>query len=218
MNVILLGAPGSGKGTAAGALVKEFNLRHVSTGNIFREIIAKDTELGQKLDAILKDGNLVPDELTMEIVCQALKGETKGLLFDGFPRTITQAEGLDNFFKEEGRDITAVILLNVPEALVIERLSLRRSCPKCGRVYNLKGMPPKDGVHCDDDGSDLAIRKDDKPEVIQDRFKVYHEQTSPLIAYYKAKNILYEVDASIDAATTDKAIYSLLTEMAGKKQ
>jgi len=194
MNIILLGYPGSGKGTQAKVLSQKLGMFHVSTGDIFREELAKKTPLGQEVAGYLSAGRLVPDKLVLEVLKSRLATETRGLLFDGFPRTVEQAEGLDAWFNSRGMELDSVIFLNVPEADVAKRLGDRRTCSGCGKIYNLGTQPPQKADTCDVCGKKLITREDDKPEVILRRLQVYKDQTEPLLAYYRASGSLYEAD------------------------
>lgn len=196
MNVILLGAPGSGKGTEAKFLSASAGLRHVSTGDIFRAEIAARTELGIKAEEFISRGCLVPDSITMGMVKSRLAGERKGLLFDGFPRSIPQAEGLTEWFSQTGRSIDAVIYLDVPDDVIIDRIVSRRTCVKCGKIYNLKTLPPKKDGICDICGSQLSHRSDDNEEIIRQRLISYKQLTEPLIGYYKNYGVFFRIEAS----------------------
>ena len=180
MNIILLGYPGSGKGTQAKVLSQKLGMFHVSTGDIFREELAKKTPLGQEVSKYLAAGRLVPDKLVLEVMKARLNTETRGLLFDGFPRTVDQAEGLDNWFQGRGQSIDAVLFLNVTEEEVARRLGARRTCSGCDAC-----------------GKPLAIREDDKPEVVARRIQVYKDQTEPLLAYYRSSGNFYEADGGL---------------------
>lgn len=210
MNIILLGCPGSGKGTQAEILCEKLQLLHVATGDIFREEIGKKTPLGLEVSNYLSSGRLVPDNLVMEVIKLKLNNETKGVLFDGFPRTVDQAEQLDNYFEQTGRRIEAVIFLNIIEQEVIQRMSSRRTCPKCGKIYNLITNPPKGLNVCDECQVELMLREDDKVGVIEKRLMVYKDLTEPLISYYKATNIFFEVDGKDSPDIVSDRIISFL--------
>lgn len=196
MRLIFLGPPGVGKGTQAQMLAKKYSIPHISTGDMFRAAIKEQTPLGKQADAILKAGKLVDDAITLGLVRERLKKTDckEGFLFDGFPRTIPQAEGLDNLLKEMKQKLNAVISLGVNEAVLIKRLSGRRSCPKCGAVFHMGTNPPKKNNVCDKCGEKLIQRNDDKPETVHTRMEIYRTLTAPLIAYYKKKKMLYEVN------------------------
>ncbi|RLE31510.1 adenylate kinase [Candidatus Acetothermia bacterium] len=189
-NVVLLGPPGAGKGTVAKRLSAEFGYLHLSTGDILRDEVARGTELGRKAKAYMDVGELVPDELILAMVREHVAGRS-GILFDGFPRTLAQARGL-----EEIAPIDAVVFLELDRDTVVERLSARRVCPKCGALYNLLTQPPKEDGRCDKCGAELVQRDDDRPEVISRRFQVYMRDSAPLVDYYQEKGILVRVDAA----------------------
>jgi adenylate kinase len=198
MNIILLGPPGGGKGTQAKKIVEKYGIPHIATGDILREAVAKGTELGKKAKEYMDRGELVPDEIVIGIVRERLKQPDceKGFLLDGFPRTIKQAEALDEMLKELGKDIDAVIYIDVPEEEIVKRITYRRTCRNCGAVYHLIYAPPKEDNKCDKCGGELYQRDDDKEEVVRQRFKVYMENTAPLIEYYEKKGLLYRVDGT----------------------
>ncbi len=198
MNVILLGPPGGGKGTQAKKIVEKYGIPHIATGDILREAVAKGTELGKKAKEYMEKGELVPDEIVIGIVRERLKQPDceKGFLLDGFPRTIKQAEALDEMLKELGKKIDAVIYIDVPEEEVVKRIAYRRTCKKCGAVYHLIYAPPKEDNKCDKCGGELYQREDDREDVVRQRYKVYMENTAPLIDYYEKRGILYRVDGT----------------------
>ncbi|MDA8244652.1 MAG: adenylate kinase [Elusimicrobia bacterium] len=210
MNIILLGYPGSGKGTQAKVLSQKLNMFHVSTGDIFREELAKKTQLGQEVAGYLNAGRLVPDKLVLEVLKSRLGAETRGLLFDGFPRTVEQAEGLDSWFMSRGQAIDAVVFLNVTEEEVARRLGARRTCTGCGRIYNTISAPPAKENVCDACGKPLMVRDDDKPAVIERRLQVYRDQTEPLLAYYRASGSFYEADGSQSPEAVAEKVSALL--------
>ena len=210
MNMILLGYPGSGKGTQARVLSQKLGLLHVSTGEIFREELAKKTALGQEVGDYLSAGQLVPDWLVLDMLKHRLSSETRGLLFDGFPCTLEQAEGLDEWFNSRAMKLDAVVFLNLPEAEVVRRLDERRICVKCGTIYNLHVTTPMLENACDSCGGALTTRGDDKPEVIKKRIMVYRDQTEPLVSYYKGNSFFLEVRADQPPqAITEKILSSL---------
>ena len=192
MNLVLLGPPGAGKGTLAARLVEAFGFVHLSTGDILREEVKKGSELGKLAQGYMERGELVPDEVILGMVRERVDGKSDGFLFDGFPRTIAQAEGL-----EEILPVHMAIYLELPEEEVVRRLSARRVCKQCGANYNLITQPPKVPGVCDRCGGELYQRPDDNEEVIRNRFRVYTEQSAPLIDYYERKGILVRVDASL---------------------
>ncbi len=195
MRLVLLGPPGAGKGTQAELILKYFKIPHISTGDILREHIKNNTALGQKVKEYTDSGRLVPDDIILEIVQDRISKDdcSNGFLFDGFPRTIAQAEALDSILAEKGIELDFVINLDVEDQIIIDRILNRRFCPKCGKIYNLKLNPPKKDNICDDCNVELQQRKDDKLEVIKNRLEVYRQQTQPLITYYNSKNILINV-------------------------
>ncbi|MDO8803223.1 MAG: adenylate kinase [Elusimicrobiota bacterium] len=210
MNIILLGYPGSGKGTQAKVLSQKLGIFHVSTGDIFREELAKKTPLGQEVVGYLSAGRLVPDRLVLEVLKSRLSAETRGLLFDGFPRTVDQAEGLDNWFAGRSQSIDAVVFLNVAEGEVIKRLCARRTCSACGKIYNTISSPPAKENVCDACGKPLTIREDDKPEVVTRRIQVYKDQTEPLLAYYRSNGNFYEADGGLTPEAVAEKVAALL--------
>ena len=198
LNLVLLGPPGAGKGTQAERLVEDFDLPYYSTGNILREAVEKGSELGTQAKEYMERGELVPDLLICNVIAERFdSGEADdGFLLDGFPRTIGQAEMLERALDKRGRSLTAVLLIEVPDDEVVRRLSGRRTCVKSGHVYHLEFDPPKNEGICDQDGSRLIQRDDDKPETIRNRLAVYHQQTEPLMAWYEDKGLLRRFDGS----------------------
>ncbi|MDW8192467.1 MAG: adenylate kinase [Synergistota bacterium] len=193
---MLLGPPGAGKGTLAFMLMRDYNLLHISTGDMLREAVSKGTELGKKANEYMRKGLLVPDEIIIEMIKEKLLETHKnGLIFDGFPRTINQAKALDILLEEINEKLKAVILLKISKKVILERLTNRRVCSKCGALYHLKHSPPKLENKCDICGGELYQREDDKEETILRRISVYKDQTEPLIEYYKEKGLLIEIDA-----------------------
>ncbi|ATZ16579.1 adenylate kinase [Entomoplasma freundtii] len=195
MNIILLGAPGSGKGTQAELLVNRNKMIQFSTGDIFRKNIADDTTLGQEAKRYMNDGKLVPDEIVNQMVECALAKIHDNLIFDGYPRTIDQAEALTKILANYNAKVDKVVYLEVPESVLIERISGRWICPKCKRSYNLQNRPPKVAGICDFDGTKLIRRPDDEPSKVKTRLEAYNKETAPLIDYYKAKEITIHVSA-----------------------
>lgn len=195
MRLVLLGPPGAGKGTQAKKLVERFHLSHISTGDIFRENIKNQTELGKKVESYLSSGRLVPDELTIAMLWDRLDREgEQGFLLDGFPRTLEQADALKAGLAERGRPLDAVLSIEVAEQVLVKRLAGRRTCPHCGASFHITDQPPqKEGI-CDTCGTSLIQRPDDSEETVQNRIDVYREQTEPLVAYYEKEGILVHVD------------------------
>ena len=195
MRIILLGLPGSGKGTQAKLLSFKLRIPHISTGDILRDAIKNNTDLGDKAKSFLEKGGLVPDQVILGIIKKRLEKPDcqNGFLLDGFPRTILQAEGLDGILKQVGKSIDLVIELKVPDSLAVERLLTRLTCVRCGANFNLDSNAPEIKGRCDFCGGGLKHRIDDTEEVIKNRLKVYHQQTSPIEKYYKRQGILVEV-------------------------
>lgn len=205
MNIVLLGPPGSGKGTLAADLIRLYNFEYVSTGDIFRHNIREKTSLGLNASEYIHAGQLVPDHVTIAMIADHLKQPRtgSGILFDGFPRTVVQAEALDRMLMQMQTELHMVINLVVSKETVVERLSNRRLCVDCGRGYNLVSLPSKVPDICDQCGGDLIQRADDRPETIRTRLEHYRDSTKPLIAYYQEKAILTSIDneGSIEAYT-----------------
>jgi len=212
MRIILIGPPGGGKGTQAKNLVAEYNIPQVSTGDILREAVQNQTELGQKAKQYMDSGELVPDEIILGMMKNTLQGSEceNGFVLDGFPRTIPQAEGLDNLLAALEMHLDAVIAIEVKNATIIDRLTSRRSCKNCGAVYNLKENPPQQEGLCDKCGGELYQREDDKPETIQNRLEVYRKQTQPLIDFYREKGLLTEVNGNQDIQAVWQDIKSVV--------
>lgn len=222
-HVILMGAQGAGKGTQAGRIAPDLNLVHFSTGDAFRAAISAKTELGVLAKGYLDRGDLVPDDLTIGIVANKLQditdaaasGGSGGALFDGFPRTRAQAEGLDQELARRNESIAAVVEIDVPRADLIERLSGRRVCPTCGTVYHVKFHPPKVAGICDNDGSVIEQRKDDAPDAIERRLNLYDEQTQPLLAYYRERGLLATIDGRKSADEVEQDILAAIAGLTG---
>ena len=195
-NLILLGAPGAGKGTQAQRLAVRFGIPQISTGDMLRAARREGTPLGKRAEAYMNAGQLVPDDVVIGLVEERLQlpDAKAGFILDGFPRTIAQAEALDKVLEKLGRDKLRVIDVQVPEATLIERLGGRLTCPKCGASYHIKFSPPKNDLTCDNDKTPLVQRADDKPEAIAQRLREYHEKTSPLVDYYKNRGVLKSID------------------------
>jgi adenylate kinase len=197
LNLILLGPPGAGKGTQAERLVEDFSVAYYATGDILRKAVKEGTELGRQAETYMRAGELVPDDVIIGVILEAVDRPeaADGFLLDGFPRTIAQGEALEGSLEEHGRSLTAVLLIEAPDDEIVRRLSGRR-VSKSGRVYHLEFDPPKHEDRCDVDGSPLVQREDDKPETIRKRLEVYHRQTAPLIAFYEERGLLRRFDGS----------------------
>ena len=214
MKIIMLGAPGAGKGTQAKKIAEKYSIPHISTGDIFRANIKNGTELGKKAKEYMDQGLLVPDELTCDLVVDRINQEdcANGYILDGFPRTIPQAEALDAALKKMGTSIDYAIDVDVPDSNIVNRMSGRRACVGCGATYHLVfNAPKKEGI-CDVCGEKLILRDDDQPETVQKRLTVYHDQTQPLIDYYKNAGVLKTVDGTADMEDVFAAIVNILGE------
>lgn len=200
MKIIMLGAPGAGKGTQAKKIAEKYQIPHVSTGDIFRSNMKEGTELGMKAKAYMDQGALVPDELTIGMLMDRIAKEDckNGYVLDGFPRTIPQAESLKNALSENGQKIDFAVNIDVPDENIISRMAGRRACVACGATYHIVYNPPKTEDVCDVCGQKLILRDDDKPETVKKRLAVYHEQTQPLIEYYDKEGVLANVDGTQD--------------------
>ena len=212
MKIIMLGAPGAGKGTQAQMIAEKFNIPHISTGDIFRANIKNGTELGKKAKEFMDKGLLVPDELTVQLLLDRVANDDckNGYVLDGFPRTIPQADVLDAELTKLGDKVDFAVNVDVPDENIVRRMSGRRACLKCGATYHIEHIPPKTEGICDKCGSELVQREDDKPETVQNRLSVYHEQTQPLIDYYDKKNILKTVDGTKDMQEVFNEIVNIL--------
>jgi adenylate kinase len=215
-NLVLLGPPGAGKGTQAERLVEDFDLPYYATGNILREAVEQGNELGRTAKGYMDRGELVPDELISKVIGERIdSGEADfGFLLDWFPRTIEQAEMLDAALDDRGRSLTAVLQIEVPDEEVIRRISGRRTCVENQHVYHLEFDPPKNPGVCDQDGSRLVQRDDDKPETIQNRLSVYHDQTAPLIDWYAEKGLLRHFDGTRTPEEVHSQIRATLATLA----
>ena len=212
MKIIMLGAPGAGKGTQAKKIADKYQVPHISTGDIFRANIKNGTELGMKAKTYMDQGLLVPDELVVDLVVDRLAQEdcVNGCVLDGFPRTIPQAECLDAALAAKGEAIDYAIDVDVPDENIINRMSGRRACVACGATYHIVHIPTKVEGVCDRCGESLILRDDDKPETVKKRLDVYHAQTQPLIDYYTSKNVLKSVDGTQDMEDVFQAIVDIL--------
>lgn len=212
MKIIMLGAPGAGKGTQAKKIAEKYAIPHISTGDIFRANIKNGTELGQKAKTYMDQGLLVPDELVVDLVVDRVKQEdcANGYVLDGFPRTIPQAEALDKALAGLGQKVDYAINVEVPDENIINRMSGRRACVDCGATYHIVYAPAKTEDICDKCGGSLILRDDDKPETVKKRLDVYHTQTQPLIDYYKEAGILREADGTIDIEDVFAEIVKIL--------
>lgn len=213
MKVVMLGAPGAGKGTQAKKIASRFGIPHISTGDIFRENIKNQTELGLKAKSYMDKGLLVPDELVLELIIKRFEEPDckNGYVLDGFPRTIPQAEALDEALSKNNDRLEFAIDVDVPDEVIIGRMAGRRACLNCGRTYHVETLRPKREGICDYCNTELVLRDDDKPETVKKRLEVYHKQTQPLMEYYKNKGILYSVDGTKDIDDIYNEIVNILT-------
>lgn len=214
MNLVFLGAAGSGKGTQAKKLEADFGVTQISTGDLLREAVRNGTELGRQADPLMKQGKLVPDELVVGLIEERLEqdGLEKGFLLDGFPRTLPQAQALDRMLERHGLQIDKVLSLEVPEELLYERITGRRSCPKCGAVYHVVSAPPNRAGYCDIDGTELIQRSDDSPEKLTNRLAVFRTEIPQVKKHYAEKGLL----AEIHGVGTPEGIYTEVRRALGK--
>lgn len=212
MKIIMLGAPGAGKGTQAKLIAEKYGVPHISTGDIFRANIKNGTELGKEAKEYMDKGLLVPDELTVRLLLDRVAQDDckNGYVLDGFPRTIPQAEVLDKELTKLGDSVDFAVDVDVPDENIIRRMSGRRACLNCGATYHIVNIPPKKEGICDVCGSELVLRDDDQPETVKNRLKVYHEQTQPLIVYYTGKGVLRTVDGTLPMEEVFDAIVKIL--------
>ncbi len=212
MKIVMLGAPGAGKGTQADRIAEKYGIPHISTGDIFRANIKEGTELGKKAKSYMDQGLLVPDSLTIDLLMDRIaQADCKnGYILDGFPRTIPQAESLTRALAEKGEKLDYAVNVDVPDENIVNRMGGRRACLKCGATYHIAYAAPKAEGICDKCGAGLVLRDDDKPETVQKRLTVYHDQTQPLIEYYEAEKILATVDGTQDMQRVFQDIIAVL--------
>jgi adenylate kinase len=215
LNLILLGPPGSGKGTQGEALQEDFRLPYYATGDILRTAVKEGTDIGQKAKEYMDRGDLVPDEVIIGVIAERVQGgeASDGFILDGFPRTVPQAEALEEEMKKLGREMTAAVLIDVPDEEVVRRLGGRRTCEEKGHVFHVEFNPPNEEGVCDVDGSELVIRDDDKPDVIKRRLDQYHEKTEPLVEHYEQQGILQHVDGKDSPDNVSEKIRGLLATL-----
>jgi len=216
LNLILLGPPGSGKGTQGERLQEDFRLPYYATGDILRAAVKEGTEVGKQAKEYMDRGDLVPDEVIIGVIAERLQDEeaADGFILDGFPRTVPQAEALDSKMKELRRVITAVILIDVPEDEILRRLGGRRTCEKNpSHIYHLEFDPPKEEGVCDIDGAKLTVRDDDRPEVIKNRLAQYREKTEPLVDYYEDRGILQPVNGELPPDEVEERIHAMISTL-----
>jgi len=209
LRLLFFGPPGAGKGTQAKKVAKEFDVVHISTGDILRDAVSKGTELGKKAKAIMDRGELVSDEIMNSLVKEKLE-ELDSFILDGYPRTLDQAKFLDQATKELKKEIDAAILIDVTEEEIVKRISNRRVCPNCGKVYNLITLKPKEDEKCDVCGTKLIQRDDDKEDVVRERYKVYKKNTEPVIEYYRKNNKIITIDGAQNVEDVTKELFNIL--------
>ena len=212
MRIVLLGTPGSGKGTQCKRIVARYGLLHLSSGDILRRERAEDTELGRKAQGYMDSGALVPDEIIVEMMAEAIKkAPDAGFILDGFPRTVNQAAELDESLASANQKMDAILNLNINEQVVVQRMTGRRSCPQCGAVYHIENLKPKVKGVCDNDGTQLVQRPDDSAEVVANRLETYHRQTEPVVDYYrKNSSTVYGIDANNNIDEVSALIFEKL--------
>jgi len=209
LRLLFFGPPGAGKGTQAKKAAQEFNLAHVSTGDILRDAVNKGTELGKKAKSIMDRGELVSDDIMNGLVKEKLE-ELDSFILDGYPRTLDQAEFLDHTTKELKKEIDAAVLIDVSEEEIVKRISNRRVCPNCGKVYNLITLKPKEDEKCDVCGTKIIQRDDDKEEVVRERYKVYKKNTEPVIEYYRKNNKIVTINGAQNVEDVTKELFNIL--------
>lgn len=216
MRIVLLGAPGAGKGTQCKRIVDKYGLQHLSSGDILRKNRGEGTELGSKAQGYMDSGKLVPDNLIVEMMADAIAvAPDAGFVLDGFPRTVNQAQELDKTLSEAGTKIDGIVNLQVDDSVIMDRMTGRRSCPKCGAVYHIKNLKPKIEGKCDNDGADLIQRPDDAPDVVNQRLSTYYEQTEPVVGYYRDNGCLVEVDSNCSPDDVTKKLIEMLNTLSG---
>lgn len=215
LNLIFLGPPGAGKGTVAKDVVERFGVPHISTGDMLRDAVSAGSALGKKVQSVMESGQLVSDGLLYDLVKDRLsqKDCMKGFILDGYPRNVNQANDLDEIFSELSLDLSTVVFLDVSEEEVVNRISSRRVCPKCSRVYNLISLKPKNDMRCDDDGAKLIQREDDKPDTVRERYRIYVDKTAPLVKLYTERNQIVTIDASGPVDNVDQIVFNTLDEL-----
>ncbi|MFP4104680.1 MAG: adenylate kinase [Phycisphaerae bacterium] len=218
MRIVLMGPPGAGKGTQATRLVEKFGMTHLSSGDIFREVKSSGSDLGQKLAEYMDAGKLVPDEIVVEMMADAInKNDSEsGLMLDGFPRTVPQAEALDEQLARDGKAMDAVVVIRANDDQIVERITGRRSCPECGKGFHVKFMPSEKGENCDECGAKLTQRSDDNEETVRQRLEAYYAQTEPVIDYYKTRSNVkvLEIDGT---GTPDEVTAAMVDSLNGLK-
>lgn len=214
LNLVFLGPPGAGKGTQAQRISERFGLVWICAGDMLRQAVAKGNQIGKKVEAYLKKGELVPDEIVLHLISERLNEiKNEGFILDGFPRTVKQAMALDELLDKKKIALRAVIFLDVPDEEIVRRLSARRICPSCGAVYNMIFNPPREDEKCDRCGTPLIRRKDDEPETIRNRLRIFHEQTLPLIEYYQRKGLLRRISGTGNPDQVTEEIEKVLKEL-----
>ncbi|HPF17145.1 MAG TPA: adenylate kinase [Thermotogota bacterium] len=215
LNLIFLGPPGAGKGTVAKDVVERFGVPHISTGDMLRDAVSAGSALGKKVQSVMESGQLVSDDLLYDLVEDRLskKDCMNGFILDGFPRNVKQANDLDKILNELNLNLSAVVFLDVSEEEVVNRISSRRVCPKCSKVYNLISLKPKNDMLCDDDGIELIQREDDKPDTVRERYRIYVEKTAPLVKLYTNRNQIVTIDASGPVDKVDEIVFNTLDEL-----
>jgi adenylate kinase len=215
VRIVLLGAPGAGKGTQCKRIVEKYGLLHLSSGDILRQERTAGTKLGRCARGYMDSGELVPDEVIVEMMAGAIKKTPQaGFVLDGFPRTVNQADRLDKSLACNGKRINAVLNLKVDDRIVAQRMTGRRSCPQCGAVYHIENLRPKVEGICDSDGATLIQRSDDSLEVVKNRLKTYHRQTEPVVDYYRKNNTVYDIDANKDVDEVTALLFENLDTLA----